>query len=112
MRERKFTYGSSKSLRSFIESLPTATAKWSVQEIQPDDGTPLSTVELHLRPVEEVLKQLLQDPQLMDGISFAPCHAWADAERTIRVYNNMWTGGWWWDVQVSIGFPGLPSVRS
>jgi hypothetical protein len=36
-----------------------------------------------------------------DVMAFMPEKVFADAEGSSRVYDEMWTGDWWWDTQVS-----------
>jgi hypothetical protein len=36
-----------------------------------------------------------------DVMAFTPEKAFANAKGSNQVYNKMWTGDWWWDMQVS-----------
>lgn len=32
---------------------------------------------------------------------YAPERVYADEEGKERIYDNMWTGNWWWETQVN-----------
>jgi hypothetical protein len=36
-----------------------------------------------------------------DHISYVPEKAFSDENGDVRVYDEMWTGDWWWKIQVS-----------
>jgi hypothetical protein len=35
---------------------------------------------------------------------FAPEKAYEDSDAKNRIFDEMWTGDWWWDLQVSLNF--------
>ena len=37
---------------------------------------------------------------LVPHLKFKPERHYADADKTIRIYGDMHTGRWWWEVQV------------
>ena len=57
-------------------------------------------LEFHFRDVIESIRSLYGDPQFMHGLAFAPEQHYTSSERTCRIYNEMYTGDWWWMVQV------------
>jgi hypothetical protein len=57
-------------------------------------------LEFHFRDVIESIRSLYGDPQFMHGLAFAPERHYTSPERTCRIYNEMYTGDWWWMVQV------------
>ncbi|TFK53168.1 hypothetical protein OE88DRAFT_1626862 [Heliocybe sulcata] len=55
--------------------------------------------DLHYRDVIECIHALYGDPEFAVDLVFAPERHYADEDRTIRVYSNMYTGKWWWATQ-------------
>ena len=71
---------------------------------------------------EEILRdsvmELLGNPTFKNHIKCAPERKYEDAERKIRVFDEMWTVDWWWDTQVLLTLleisrclPGCHCVR-
>ena len=69
-------------------------------------------VELWRRDPIECIRELIGDPAFKDSLSYTPEKVYADAEGRERVYDEMWTGDWWWDVQVRDEGEGLGGGRS
>lgn len=60
--------------------------------------------EAHLiqyRDPIEAIKSLWKNPTYAKHMVYAPTKMWANSDRDSRLYNEMWTGKWWWTVQVS-----------
>ena len=57
-------------------------------------------LEFHFRDVIECIRSLYGDPQFMHSLAFVPERHYTNSERTSRIYNEMYTGDWWWMVQV------------
>ena len=57
-------------------------------------------LEFHFRDVIESIRSLYSDLQFMHDLAFAPERHYTSPERTCRIYNEMYTGDWWWMVQV------------
>jgi Plavaka transposase len=53
----------------------------------------------HRNPIECVW-ELLGNPAFRDHIHYAPEHIYGDVSCSERIYNDMWTADWWWDLQV------------
>jgi hypothetical protein len=62
------------------------------------NGEPL---EFYSRNVIESIRSLYGDLQFAQQLAFAPERHYTSHERTTRIYNEMYTGDWWWKVQVS-----------
>jgi hypothetical protein len=45
--------------------------------------------------------KLIGNPSFKNIMQFAPEIVFSDAKGKNRVYDEMWTGEWWWNVQVS-----------
>ena len=53
----------------------------------------------HCDPIECV-KELIGNPDFKDYISYVAEHVYMDDEGVIRIFDEMWTGDWWWNTQV------------
>ena len=66
-----------------------------------DEGKPMSEqLELWCRDPIECVKSLIGNPAFKDFISYVPEHVYRDEEGKVRVFDEMWTGDWWWEIQV------------
>ena len=57
-------------------------------------------LEFHFRDVIGCIQSLYSDPRFTHDMAFAPEQHYSNPERTCRVYNELYTGDWWWKVQV------------
>ena len=57
-------------------------------------------LEFYYRDIIECIRSLYGDPQFAQELAFAPEHHYISPERMCRIYNEMYTGDWWWSVQV------------
>jgi hypothetical protein len=75
-----------------IDNLPTHGTPWicdiitSQGDKKNNDGTAVAPEHLEL---------------WRRDLNYAPERIFADENRKSRVYDEMWTGDWWWDTQVS-----------
>lgn len=68
----------------------------------PDGKTNMvEELELWRRDPVECVKDLMGNPAFRDHMSYVPEEVFADSEGTSRIYDKMWTGEWWWKMQVS-----------
>ena len=89
-----------------VDQLPTGPG-WKCNKIEvtgdniDENGmTMQENVELwHCDPVECV-KELIGNPAFKDFISYEAEHVYVDDGAKVRVFNEMWTGDWWWNTQV------------
>ena len=58
-------------------------------------------VELWIRNPIDCIRELMANPDFEKHVSYEPQQAFGDATGNIRQYDEMWTGDWWWEVQVS-----------
>lgn len=93
-----------------IDALPTGEASWRVElleavgDVVGEDGcAKKETVEVWSRDPVDCVRELMGNPGFRDSIRYAPERQYADADGKQRVYGNMGTANWWWDIQVSIG---------
>lgn len=59
-------------------------------------------LELWRRDPVECVKDLISNPAFRDHMSYVPEEVYSDSEGNTRVYDEMWTGEWWWKTQVSV----------
>ncbi|KAI6029102.1 hypothetical protein BKA83DRAFT_4461835 [Pisolithus microcarpus] len=72
-------------------------------DIVGEDGTlKHKQVELWRRDPVECVQELMGNPVFRDAMSYVPEHAYTDANGENRIYDEMWTGDWWWDVQTKL----------
>ena len=58
-------------------------------------------VELWRRNPVDCIRELIGNPVFKEHLKYAPEMLTLDEEGTKRMYDEMWTGEWWWDLQVS-----------
>jgi hypothetical protein len=56
--------------------------------------------ELWRRDPVECVKELISNPAFRDLIRYAPEQLYERPDQTNQVFDEMWTGEWWWDLQV------------
>ncbi|KDQ60095.1 hypothetical protein JAAARDRAFT_126057 [Jaapia argillacea MUCL 33604] len=102
-----------KNVNSFlqkIDAIPTQPTPWihqvvSVAGDQLDDNDELMVEELELwrRDPVECVRELIGNPMFRDHLSYMPELAYRDQEGKVRIFDEMWTGDWWWKIQASLG---------
>lgn len=95
------SFKSARSLRDSIELLPDAGPRWKQREVVPEHGESMEQVTLFYKDPVEAVAHILSRPSLAPYLEFVPKKVWTDASKVERVYSEMCTGNWWWDVQVS-----------
>ncbi|KAN0131568.1 hypothetical protein V8E53_010676 [Lactarius tabidus] len=60
------------------------------------------TLELHFRNILACIRCIYSDPEFAQDLAVAPERHYADQEKTARVFNEMYTGDWWWAVQTTL----------
>ena len=61
---------------------------------------PSERLELWRRDPVECMKELMGNPMLKEYLRYAPQKCFTDEEGKNRVFDEMWTGDWWWNTQV------------
>lgn len=59
-------------------------------------------LELWRRDPVECVQELIGNPAFLGSMSFAPEQVYEDAGGQTRVFDEMWTGDWWWEMQVRV----------
>ena len=58
-------------------------------------------VELWRRDPVECVEELIGNPAFREMMAYVLECAYADPKGENQIYNEMWTGEWWWETQVS-----------
>jgi len=94
------------SLLKKIDSLP-AKPKWKCEAIEVKgnvigaDGEPVTEiVELWFRDPIECIQGLIGNPMFRENVSYVPQKVFMSGSGMTRIYDEAWTGDWWWTTQV------------
>ena len=89
-----------------IDALPQGPG-WSCQswevlgDMVDDKGQHMGeTIELWKRDPVECIKELMGNPTFKDHIKYAPEQHFTSSTCSSRVFDEMSTGEWWWEIQV------------
>jgi Plavaka transposase len=101
-----------------IDDLPTQATGWTCDIVTSpgdhltDDGEPVppERLELWRRDPVECVKELMGNPLFKDSLQYAPEKHFTDEEGTNRVFDEMWTGDWWWNTQVNCHLPVISNM--
>ncbi|KAI0688819.1 hypothetical protein C8Q76DRAFT_772033 [Earliella scabrosa] len=75
--------------------------EWEVLGTEKDEDGQLKKeeVELWRRDPVECVRELMGNPAFRDLLRYAPEKLFTDAEGAEWLYDEMWTGDWWWNMQ-------------
>ncbi|KAI0062603.1 hypothetical protein BV25DRAFT_1803728 [Artomyces pyxidatus] len=94
----QLSYKTSKELNVIIDNLLPERPRFRRQRIAVHGRT----FEFWHRDPLACIKALYADPAFAPHMAFAPQRHYEDDDQTIRVYNEMHTGKWWWRTQLTI----------
>ncbi|KAG1819370.1 hypothetical protein EV424DRAFT_1323500, partial [Suillus variegatus] len=101
------SFTSKYSLLKAIDKLPCAT-KWKLKKISMvgnrtanDWQQETEDLELWLCDPVDCIRELMSNPDFDRCVLYAPEKAFAAKEGKTHVFDDMWTGDWWWEMQVS-----------
>ena len=103
------SFNNTRSLLKKIDSLPPGP-DWhcEVFEItgdEPDERDPTKkrteVVELWRRDPVECIRELIGNSAFRDHMRYAPERLYKGKDGLNQVFDEMWTGDWWWKTQVS-----------
>ena len=90
------SFGSTKELNDIVDKAMPGRPQFETREVVVEG----EMLELHSWNILECIRSIYGDPEFTQDLAIAPeCH-YADQERTDRVFSEMYTGDWWWAVQV------------
>ncbi|KAG8700651.1 hypothetical protein FRC08_004578 [Ceratobasidium sp. 394] len=84
-----------------VDGLPQG-AKWRTVEVTVGEGLDKRTHTIYLRDLLAAICQLLGARQFKRWMRYAPERHWASRDRKHRIYDEMWSGDWWWRMQYLI----------
>ena len=92
------SYHNMDNLKRKISSLPKQ-GEWQTctMALSEDPGV---QHQIYYRNPIDVIKSLQSNPTYADQMAFAPQKVWTSSDKTSQLYNEMWTGDWWWKIQV------------
>lgn len=100
-------YTSKEKLLEAIDELPKGM-EWFCKEIvqegdlKDQDGNSLTEqLEIWYRDPIECIKELIGNPIFKKRLAYAPVRHYRDRQGKERQVDEMWTGDWWWTMQVS-----------
>ncbi|KAG1811740.1 uncharacterized protein BJ212DRAFT_1301779 [Suillus subaureus] len=101
----KTSFTSKYLLLKAIDKLPQAT-KWKLRKINvvgnrtANDGQhEKEDLELWLHDLVDCIHELMSNPEFDGCMSYAPEKVFADKEGKTCMFDGMWTGDWWWEMQ-------------
>lgn len=83
-----------------LDRLPHGPA-WRAVTLKVTEGENSRIVVVYFCNIIEVLRDLIGNTQLKAHMRYAPERHWTSRARRKRVFGEMWTGDWWWRIQVS-----------
>lgn len=109
------TFKNDRSLYQKIDSLPLGS-EWVCEtfEVRGDrkdrQGRPQrETLQLWRRDPIECIRELVGNEAFKEKMHFKPERVYEDEDGKSRIFDEMWTGEWWWDTQVCC--KRLPVIR-
>ena len=91
-----------------VDKLPRGP-KWTCTTItiegdnmEQGGGRAVEEYNLWARDIVDCVRELICNPVFKGFMHFAPEKHFSNTARTSRVYDEMWTGDWWWKTQVCI----------
>jgi hypothetical protein len=93
-----------------IDDLPTQATRWTCdivtspgnQLTNDGESVPPERLELWRRDPVECMRELMGNPILKESLDYAPQKHFMDEEGNNRLFDEMWTGDWWWNTQVKL----------
>ncbi|KAF8868642.1 hypothetical protein BD779DRAFT_1614940 [Infundibulicybe gibba] len=109
MRDRmNLSFHNNRSFLKRVDTLPTGP-NWECEIVTApgdqcgEDGEIVGEdMELWYRDPVECIKELLSNPAFKDSISYVPERVYTSSDGDDRIYDEMWTGDWWWDTQTKL----------
>ncbi|KDR74234.1 hypothetical protein GALMADRAFT_70686, partial [Galerina marginata CBS 339.88] len=116
------SYGNNRTFLKKIDALLTQGAPWTCDIVTSNGDQvnkagelmPPERLKLWRRDPVECVKELLGNPALRESMKYAPERHFEDEAGTNRIYDEMWTGDWWWDTQekLPVGSTVAPLILS
>lgn len=90
-----------------IDQLPNKMARWIYDQVTVtgdhvgENGQVATEIlDLWRRDPLDCIRELIGNPAFREIMAYEPEQIYSDEEMRNRVVNEMWTGDWWWEIQV------------
>lgn len=104
----KLSFANKRAFYKRIDTLPHGP-RWDCEpfeiigdELDEKKQRKSEIIYLWKRNPVECIKELIGNPAFRDNLRYAPEKVYEDSEGKSRVFNETWTGDWWWDMQVRL----------
>ncbi|KAG9124668.1 hypothetical protein FRC07_010699 [Ceratobasidium sp. 392] len=97
----KAVWRNNTDLLNDIDKLPKGP-DWRTEEVTVGEGQDKRTHTVHFRDVLESIRHLIGARRFERCMRFAPVRRFTSRDRKCRIYDEMWTGDWWWRMQYLI----------
>jgi hypothetical protein len=101
----ELSYHNTRALHKVLDDIPPR-AEWHSKKLAFEDR-PEDEYTIYYRNPIDAMRSLLGSPAHAKDIVYRPKKIFRDKEKSVRIYNEMWTGKWWHAIQVCF----LPPVR-
>ena len=98
MQERLgLSYGTTQQLDRIIDAkIPRERPQFQRAEVIMDNVG----YDVYFRDILECVRALYGEPKFARHLVFLPERHYEDADHTVRLHHDMYTGKWWWGIQV------------
>ena len=79
-----------------MDQLPAARPRFQRHEVVVAG----EVYDVFFRDVIECIRALYGEPEFARHLVFLPERHYEDADHTVRLHHDMYTGKWWWGIQV------------
>ncbi|QRV91332.1 hypothetical protein RhiJN_19350 [Ceratobasidium sp. AG-Ba] len=76
--------------------------EWELYEINVLHKNNPRVQYLMMRDIEHVIRDIISNPAFREDLVYAPVRVWTTPEKKERVYGDMWTADWWWNMQIRL----------
>ncbi|KAG9125113.1 hypothetical protein FRC07_008932, partial [Ceratobasidium sp. 392] len=97
----KAVWNNNTDLLNNIDKLPNGP-DWTTGEVTVGEGQYKQTHTVHFRNVLELILHLVGARRFKWCMRFAPVRRWTSQDQKCQIYDEMWTGDWWWQMQYLI----------
>ncbi|KAG9105665.1 hypothetical protein FRC07_009132 [Ceratobasidium sp. 392] len=84
-----------------VDKLPKGPT-WTTAEVTVGKDEYARTHTIYLHDILEVIRQLIGARRFKRWMRYAPERHWTSRDQKCRVYDEMWSGDWWWRMQYLI----------
>ena len=85
-----------------IDRLPGPCPKFRQSQVEVDG----ETYEYFHRDILACITEIYGRHDLAPHLKFKPERHYTDANMIARIYGDIYTGKWWWEIQVGVGSTG------